>query len=60
MGQGSALVSQRQTLEHLVGARVAYWSENNPKIGTDETSRNFIVVRDAGSDLGLGTQRTAS
>ena len=56
VGQGSGLVSQRQTLEHVVGTK----SENNPKVGTDETFRNFIVVRDAGSALGLGTQRTAS
>ena len=35
-------------------------SENNPKAGTDETFRNFIVARDTGGALGPGTKRTAS
>ena len=34
-------------------------SENTPKAGTDEKFRNFVVARDTGSDLGLGTKRTA-
>ena len=35
-------------------------SENNPKAGTDETFRNFIVSRDTGSTRVPGTERTAS
>ena len=35
-------------------------SENDPKIGGDETLRNFIVARDTRSTLGPGTKHAAS
>ena len=34
--------------------------DNNPKAGTDETFKDFIVARDTGSFLRPGTNRTAS
>ena len=55
-GTGIWFGKSETTLEHLVGTE----SENNPKVATDETFRNFIVVRDAGSALARGTQRTTS
>ena len=35
-------------------------SENNPKAGTGETFRNFVVAGDTGSALGPRTKRIAS